>query len=52
MAGWDVTIDALLASLDGRVVVRGRAASDDAEAAGLQVARQVLDGGGRELLPS
>ena len=50
VGGWEVTIDALLASPDGHVVVRGRAASDDAEAAGLQVARQVLDSGGAELI--
>ena len=50
VGGWEVTIDALLASPDGRFVVRGRAASDNAEAAGLQVARQVLDSGGRELI--
>jgi len=48
--GWEVTIDALLAAPDGRMIVRGRAASEDAESAGLQVARQVLDGGGRELI--
>jgi hydroxymethylbilane synthase len=50
--GWEVAIDGLLASPDGRVVVRARAASENPEAAGLQVARQVLDGGGRELIRS
>jgi hydroxymethylbilane synthase len=48
--GWEVTIEGLLASPDGRVVVRGQAASEAAESAGIQVARQVLDGGGRELV--
>jgi hydroxymethylbilane synthase len=45
-----VVIDALLASPDGRVVVRARASSRDAGTAGIDAARQVLADGGRELM--
>jgi hydroxymethylbilane synthase len=50
--GWEVTIDGLLASPDGRVVIRAQAASEAPEAAGVRVAREVLDRGGRELIGS
>jgi hydroxymethylbilane synthase len=45
-----VWIDALLASPDGVSVVRAHASAPDAVTAGNDVAAQVLDGGGRELL--
>ncbi|HEY7107667.1 MAG TPA: hydroxymethylbilane synthase [Acidimicrobiia bacterium] len=47
-----VVIDALLASHDGRVVVRAGSSSRDAGAAGTDAARQVLADGGRELIAS
>ena len=49
--GQGVEIEALLASLDGRVVLRAAAQGDDAVGAGLEVARRLLDeSGGRALL--
>lgn len=49
--GKGVEIEALLASLDGRVAIRASARSDDPVGAGLEVARRLLDeSGGRALL--
>jgi hydroxymethylbilane synthase len=45
-----VVIDGLLASLDGRVVVRRSVVGPDPEGAGREVARQVLEHGGQELV--
>jgi hydroxymethylbilane synthase len=45
-----VAIDGLLASLDGRVVVRRTASGADPEAVGRAVARDVLENGGQELI--
>ena len=47
----DVEIQVMLASLDGRVVLRARAAASDAVDAGREAARDLLDErGGRKLL--
>jgi hydroxymethylbilane synthase len=49
--GAGVTVDVLLASLDGHVVVRARAHGRDPEATGIEAARALLDdAGGRTLL--
>jgi hydroxymethylbilane synthase len=45
-----IAVDGLLASLDGRVVVRRTAAGTDPEAVGRAVAQDVLDHGGQELI--
>jgi hydroxymethylbilane synthase len=45
-----IAIEALLASLDGRVVVRRSAEGPDADAVGRAVASDVLEHGGRELV--
>jgi hydroxymethylbilane synthase len=45
-----VTIDALLAALDGSAVVRGHVTSPDPVKAGVEVTHRILAGGGRELL--
>lgn len=46
-----VSVDALLASLDGHVVLRGGATGPDPNAVGRDAAREILDGaGGREVL--
>jgi hydroxymethylbilane synthase len=51
VAGRRVEIEALLASLDGHVVLRTRVEADDPVEAGLAAARDLLDGkGGRALL--
>jgi hydroxymethylbilane synthase len=50
--GRHVSIDALLAAPDGTVVVRAQAKDSDPVAAGMEVARRVLDEGGRELMAS
>jgi hydroxymethylbilane synthase len=47
-----VGIEGLLASLDGRVVVRRAAEGADADAVGRAVASEVLEHGGRELVGS
>jgi hydroxymethylbilane synthase len=46
----DVQISAVLASLDGRVVLRGEVVDDDPRRAGRRVAAELLDRGGRQLL--
>jgi hydroxymethylbilane synthase len=49
--GTGVEIEALLASLDGRVAIRATAVGDDPVAVGLEVARRLLEeNGGRALL--
>jgi hydroxymethylbilane synthase len=49
--GKGIEIEALLASLDGRIVIRAAAEGDDAVTVGLEVARRLLDEhGGRALL--
>ncbi len=46
-----ISIDVLLASLDGRHVIRASAAGDDPVAVGVEAARRLLDDhGGRSLL--
>ncbi len=45
-------IDALLAALDGSVVVRARATNADPVKAGIEVAEAIFERGGRELLAS
>jgi hydroxymethylbilane synthase len=45
-----VTVDALIASLDGRVVLRGTVRDDDPERAGRAVARQLVDEHGGRLV--
>jgi hydroxymethylbilane synthase len=47
-----VSVDGLLAALDGRVVVRARVANADPVKAGIEVAEAVFERGGRELLAS
>ena len=47
-----VSIDGLLAALDGSVVVRARVAHPDPVKAGMEVAEAVFERGGRELLAS
>lgn len=50
-AGGTIRLDGLLASLDGRVVLRHRAAGHDPAMLGREVARHLLDkAGGRQLL--
>jgi hydroxymethylbilane synthase len=49
--GREVALDVLLATLDGRVVLRAGASGDDPEAVGSAAARALLDGaGGRALV--
>jgi hydroxymethylbilane synthase len=49
--GRTVTIDALLATLDGHIALRAREHGDDPVAVGVAVARRLLDrDGGRALL--
>lgn len=53
LAGFDgnsVTIDAMLSSFDGSTVLRSQRSGTDPEALGRRVARELLDGGGNELL--
>ncbi|HZP30371.1 MAG TPA: hydroxymethylbilane synthase [Acidimicrobiia bacterium] len=51
LAGPSIAIEAVLATLDGRVLVRARATGTDATAAGREVASRLLDEhGGRALL--
>jgi hydroxymethylbilane synthase len=50
VSGDRIAIDGLLASLDGSVVVRGSVEGSDPDAAGREVARQVLEHGGQELV--
>ena len=47
-----VSIEALLAAVDGSVVVRAQAESSDPVEAGIAVAKAIFDHGGRELLGS
>jgi hydroxymethylbilane synthase len=47
-----VSVDGLLAALDGSVVVRARVANADPVKAGIEVAEAVFERGGRELLAS
>jgi hypothetical protein len=47
-----VTIDALLAAVDGSVVVRAHAEASDPVKAGTEVTNEILVHGGRELLGS
>ena len=49
-AGTEITIAALLASADGRIVLRSSRHGSDPLALGAEVADDVLDHGGRELL--
>lgn len=50
-AGGTITLEAMIASLDGHVIVRQRHSGDDAETLGADLARSMLsDGGGRALL--
>ncbi|MEY2454158.1 MAG: hydroxymethylbilane synthase [Acidimicrobiaceae bacterium] len=48
--GEEVQLEGLLASLDGRVILRYRAAAEDPQSLGRAVARHLLDQGGRSLL--
>ncbi len=50
--GDSVSVDALLAALDGSVVVRARATNADPVKAGIEVAEAIFERGGRELLVS
>jgi len=51
IASGELVLDALLASLDGNIVLRTRVVGSDAVEVGREAARDVLDGkGGRELL--
>jgi hydroxymethylbilane synthase len=45
-----VQIEALLASLDGRIALRARVAGDDAEAVGVEAARRLIDEEGGRLV--
>lgn len=45
-----LTLDAMLGSLDGHVVLRDRTEGDDPAVLGRAAARRLLDGGGRSLL--
>lgn len=47
-----VSIEALLAAVDGSVVVRAQAESSDPVEAGIAVLKAIFDHGGRELLGS
>jgi hydroxymethylbilane synthase len=48
--GQEVELEGLLASLDGRVILRHRASSNDPHSLGRAVARHLLDQGGQSLL--
>ena len=51
VAGDEITLDALLASLDGHVVLRTRVVGDDPDDVGITAARDLIEGqGGRALL--
>ena len=50
VAGDEITLDALLASLDGHVVLRTRVAGDDSDDVGVTAARDLIDGKGRHAL--
>jgi hydroxymethylbilane synthase len=51
VAGDEITLDAVLASLDGHVVLRTRVVGDDPDDVGITAARDLIEGkGGRALL--
>jgi len=48
--GDELVLQAMIASVDGHTVLRGNERGDDPEHLGRVLARELLDGGGRELI--